>query len=130
MEELEAAWGDLSNIVLKITRNGNDFPKYTLMVLPGNSYAPVDASRIDKNLGYRCYMHRDAKELEEFFQTGVMPAHESKPFVSKEEYFKNKESNTQKSAPTTPTIAPKAASPKVDDDPFLDPFAPATPRRV
>lgn len=114
LSELEASWGDLSALVLKITRVGNEFPKYTLMMMPPQNFPPVDKSIVDKNIAYRFYMHRSIEELNRFLSTGVMPPHESKGYVSKEEYFKKMNegatSSTQSTytPPTQPTYAPYA----------------------
>lgn len=129
LDELEKAWGDLSKIVLKITRSGKEFPKYELMVLPGNSYGPAPENSVDVKLGYRCYMHRTADELNKFYETGVMPPHETKPFVPKEEYFKNKPT-AEKTGRVIPTDNAPKVNAVVDDDPFLDPFSTTVPRRV
>lgn len=150
--ELESSWGDLSNVVFKITRKGKEFPKYDILILPPNNYAKPDASLIDKKIGYRYYMHRTVDELNTFYATGTMPAHESKPYVSKEEYMRQRNaSNPQQSAQTScannsqvqkaqsvPTYAPvnqTVARPVVAttadaDDVFIDPFESAKPRRV
>ena len=85
-EEIQNAWGKLSDCVLKITRVGNDYPKYTIVPLNPMNYAPVDASRIDVDVAYRCFMTRSKEELEQFYATGVMPEHKKAEFVPKEQY--------------------------------------------
>lgn len=73
-QEIENNWGDLSQQVLKITRIGNDFPKYDVQMLnPANFVNPN--IEVDKAIAYRFYKTRSAEELNEFLRTGVMPAH-------------------------------------------------------
>jgi hypothetical protein len=140
--ELESSWGNLSNVVFKITRKGKEFPKYDIMILPPNNYAQAESSLIDKKIGFRYYMHRSIDELKSFYSTGVMPAHETKPFVSKEEYMKQRNNNggnsgynkgsENKTAPVQSAVQKnvKEQVTAEDDDVFIDPFASAKPRRV
>lgn len=120
LSELEASWGDLSALVLKITRVGNEFPKYTLMRMPPQTFPPVDKSLVDKNIAYRFYMHRSVEELNRFLSTGVMPPHENKGYVSKEEYFKRMNEGTT-TPPTQPTYTPYVV-------PTQTPYSSASPQ--
>ena len=86
LQEIQNAWGNLSDCVLKITRVGNEYPKYNIVPLNPMNYAKVDQSRIDVNVAYRCFTTRSKEELEQFYSTGVMPEHKKSEFVPKEQY--------------------------------------------
>lgn len=150
LKEVQDAWGKLHDCVLKITRVGDNFPKYTVTVQNPNMYEAVDSELIDKKIAYRFYMTRSADELREFITTGVMPEHKSN-FVPKDEYFKNKnnqQAQTAQSAGAKPSYSTaqstqtpkidfakaaqkvKTADVKVDDDVFSDPFLVKPSRRV
>lgn len=73
-QEIENNWGDLSQQVLKITRIGNDFPKYDVQMLNPANFANPNLE-VDKSVAYRFYKTRSAEELNEFLRTGIMPAH-------------------------------------------------------
>ena len=109
LEELETSWGDLSALVLKITRVGNEFPKYNIMMMPPQTFPPINRELVDVKISYRFYMHRSAEELSQFLTTGVMPTHESKSFMSKEEYFKALEKSGG-AQPTPNAVPPSYAS--------------------
>ena len=100
LEDIEKCWGNLDKVVLKITRRGTDFPKYETMILPPSQYPEYPAG-VDQKVAYRCYLTRSNDELNEFYATGVLPAHKKKEYVPKEEYFKNKESSQAQQAPPT-----------------------------
>lgn len=73
--EVESAWGNLSNCVLKITRVGDNFPKYTITVQNPQMFAQVNPSWIDESIAYRMYCTRSKEEIEQFLATGVLPDH-------------------------------------------------------
>ena len=88
--ELYQSWGNLSNLVLKITRRGKDFPKYDVMVLPSQGLPPLPSELLDAKIAYRCYLYRSIDEIRQFLQTGVMPPHtKAQQAVPKSEYFAN-----------------------------------------
>ena len=104
LTEIQNAWGKLSDCVLKITRVGNEYPKYNIVPLNPTNYAPVDQSRVDTNVAYRCFMTRSKEELEQFYATGIMPEHKKSEFVPKDQYntnqqLKNNSSNEQAFVP-------------------------------
>ena len=127
LEDIEKSWGNLDKVVMKITRRGTDFPKYEMMILPPTQY-PAYPQGVDQKVAYRCYLTRSNDELNEFYATGILPAHKKKEYVPKEEYFKNKEAVQQSqpapvvnkaldvSAYVSPAAPTYTATPK--DDPF------------
>lgn len=134
-KQIHDDWGDLSECVVRIKRDKQEFPTYTVSTLNANMYAPVNKDLVDEKVAYRCYMTRSVDELKQFVATGVMPAHESKPYVPKEEYMAKKNAtnaptpmanaNTYANAPKTNEVPKNTPM----DDPFIDPFS-APMRRV
>ena len=113
--------------------------------MPPNNYAMPAKDLIDKQIAYRYYMHRSVDELNTFLSTGIMPQHESKPYVSKEEYMRQMNAEkAQQSVPNSvpnvstytppatpyPTSVSSAQSVSRNDDVFIDPFESIKPRRV
>ena len=125
LESIENDWGDLSNCVLKITRSGDNFPKYEVNIMPPTNYAPIDKEIIDKSIAYRFYMSRKQEEIEEFLAKGSFPVRnkeQKQEYVPKSEYKKE----VKQSAVSTPSTKVEPAD--VDTDDF-DPFN-IIPRRV
>lgn len=134
-EEIEKDWGNLSECVVRITRKGKEFPKYTVDILNAKNYAPVDNELVDNKIAYRFYMTRSVDEIKTFLKTGEMPKHVS-TFVSKEEYAKRKKEESENKSDVKPNTkhanfvestaktTEKVEKPKVetvvDDDPFMD----------
>lgn len=125
LKEIEEQWGNLNDNVLKITRLTKEFPKYQIDVIPAKQFPVIGI--VDQKIAYRFYMTRSNEELEEFYKTGVMPAHKSS-YVSKEEYFKNKETKNEdqqsfesnKETTTVENSSIKETTPfNTDDDPFM-----------
>lgn len=80
-QEIENNWGDLSQQVLKITRIGNDFPRYDIQMLNPANFANPNLE-VDKSVAYRFYKTRSAEELNEFLRTGIMPAYKKQEVQS------------------------------------------------
>lgn len=95
LKEIETNWGNLSNCILKITRVGNDFPKYTIDLLNPSSYQQVQNTLIDNKLAYRFYLTRNSDELNTFINTGVLPDHVKKQTQSNQVYMPKSENNLQ-----------------------------------
>ena len=96
LEELHQNWGNLSNLIIKITRQGNEFPRYDIMVMPPQNLGVVPPEIIDEKVAYRFYMYRTASEITQFLQTGVMPAHTKQNttnYFPKEQYFQQQQQN-------------------------------------
>ena len=93
LEKLFTAWHPLNSAVVKITRIGNEFPKY--FVEPQNplGYADVDSNLIDKPVAKRFSFSRNADELKIFMETGNFP--ERKEYIPKNEYNKMNESEKE-----------------------------------
>lgn len=154
LKEIQDAWGNLSECVIKITRLTKDFPKYSITVQNAKMFEAVDTELVDQKVAYRFYSTRSNEELSEFLKTGVMPEHKS-TYVPKDEYFKNKNNNqstgnatytpktttatnfnqqSSKTAPFKPDFV--SATTKVvqskpsNDDVFSDPFMVKPSRRV
>ncbi len=92
--EIEKDWGNISECVVRITRKGKEFPKYSVDILNAKNYAPVDESLIDNKLAYRFYLTRSVDELKQFLKTGEMPKHVSN-YIPKEEYLKKKQAEKE-----------------------------------
>lgn len=136
LKEIENNWGNLSNCVLKITRIGNDFPKYTIGLLNPSSYPQVQNTLIDNKLAYRFYLTRSADELNTFINTGVLPDHIKKQNQSNQSYVPKSENNTQFMAYQNNHVANSQQnnqnstnqfinndlSQNVSDNPFANPF--------
>lgn len=99
LDELCQNWGDLSKLIIKITRNGNEFPKYDIMLMPPQNLGVIPPDMIDEKIAYRFYLYRSAEEIQQFLQTGVMPAHvkqsNNSTYVPKEQYFQQQQNNFQ-----------------------------------
>lgn len=129
--ELEASWSPLDSAVIRITRKGNEFPKYTIDVLNPMQYQPVDKSLIDMQLAKYYSMGRSAEEMQTYINTGAFP--ERKPYLPREEYLKQKENEktSEQPEPATPAAEPAytmseqtpASDVIFDDDPFSNAFA-------
>ena len=109
--ELYQSWGNLSNLVLKITRVGNEFPRYNIMVMPSQGLQPLPADMIDAKVAFRFYLYRSMEEIQQYMQTGILPPHTKKQPIPKEQYFAQQQSNGRhmneaQSAYTPPTNAP------------------------
>lgn len=133
LREVVDSWGDLYNCVLKITRNGDDFPKYSVTVLNPNKYPIPDSvskSSIDETVAYRFSTYRSEDELNEFIRTGVLPDHVKKQteWVPKDEWIRRKkeeENNKNGSSNNTNNVKDeykeevKKSVPNNFDDPFV-----------
>ena len=114
-DKLLESWNPLHTAVVKITRKGNEFPKYDVVAVNPTSYTSVDESLIDQPIAKFYSMKRTNEDLDTFLKTGQLP--EKKPFVPKEEYFKNKKANENVPQETTKEVS-KQSSQEV-----FDPFA-------
>ena len=113
-ESLENDWGNLFNCVVRITRRGNEFPQYDVENLPPQKYAVVGTP--DEKIAYRYYCTRSNDEIEEYYKTGVLPAHKKKEFVSKEEYAKQKKAKREGTKAEAPVAKSATTAPVVEDD--------------
>ena len=100
LDELCQNWGDLSKLIIKITRNGNEFPKYDIMLMPPQNLGVVPPDIIDEKIAYRFYLYRTEEEIRQFLQTGVMPPHvkqsnNANTYVPKEQYFQQQQNKYQ-----------------------------------
>lgn len=114
LKEIEENWGNLSECVLKITRETDDFPKYNVIPVNAAKYAQVNKELINEKIAYRFYMTRSKDELNEYLKTGVMPPHKKKENTS------SNSTNTTNSNNTTKVIQPKTSVDINDND--TDPF--------
>ena len=115
LENIEKDWGDLSEVVVRIMRETDNFPTYQVTPLPPKNYGEVDKSLVDKKIAYRCFLTRSAEEIESFLTTGVMPEHKSN-YVPKEQYM------AQRAKANTPAT-PKPATPAPQPAPAPTPFS-------
>lgn len=126
LNELATSWGRLCDLVVKIIRNGQNFPQYTITIVPPTGYAPVDPALIDAKLAYRFSMYRSKSELEQFVQTGILPPHQKAQAVPKADFVpQNIPNNVPQSVPncTMPNVNPNMPQPT----PYAIPNAPYVP---
>lgn len=92
VKELFNTWETLCDIVVKITRDSDEFPTYTLMPIPSKNYpTPADFDKEkDQKIAYRLVANRSAEDVQKFLDTGVMPP---KPQKSQENNEKSQGSN-------------------------------------
>lgn len=142
-ESIEKDWGDLSKLVLRITRDSDDFPTYTVTQVPPTNYQNF-SGQVDEKVSFRFYTTRDAEAINKFMQTGIMPEKKNKEgWLPKEEYIaKMKESgqvNSTAPAQTGSKVSNESAvtnhqtvkdeepvrlaAVENSEDPFLDPFS-------
>ena len=90
LQEVEESWGDLSKCILRITRQGDNFPRYTITPLNPSNYPPLPYNLqegvINAKISYRCYSTRSNEELSDYLKTGILPQHKKVEFISKEAY--------------------------------------------
>lgn len=109
---LQQAWTPLHSAVLKITRRGDEFPKYDIEVQNPNLFNTPDMTLIDEPVAKMFSMKRTAEEIEEYIKTGNFP--ERKPFIPKD-------TNTSAQTTATPnTVANNVSTPDNIFDPFVD----------
>lgn len=125
LEKLQADWNPLNSAVVKITRKGNNFPKYDVVPVNPLVYSNVPADvKVDEQLAKLYAYSRKKEDIDTFIKTGTLP--ERKPFVSKEEYAKQhtvaNAQSTQQAVTQQPTPSEVANN---SNAPFIDePFAP------
>ena len=119
LRSVENDWGNLSDCVVRITRESGQFPSYTVSVLNANLYAPVNKELVDKKIAYRCYITRSVSELTQFLSTGVLPAHETKPFIPKEQYLAQKNAGSAQVYNRT-ALQQQKQSPSVQNNSFVN----------
>lgn len=78
LEEIQSDWGDLCENPVKITRDSNEFPTFSVTVLPKTKFPMIDGDTVDTKVSYRCGLYRSAEEMKEYLSTGVMPPHKKK----------------------------------------------------
>lgn len=129
---LQNSWNPLCTAVIKITRKGNEFPKYEIEVQNPNNFSLTPSDLIDKPVAKMYSMSRKAEEVQAFLDTGAFP--ERQAYVSKEEYAKMKaEERAAFNSESTEATSPAGSVSQVNDAPFDDPFldgTPTTPRKV
>lgn len=134
LKDVEENWGNLSECVVKITRESDDFPQYSVTVQNPSKYPmpnEITKEDIDKNVGYRCCTYRSADELVEFLKTGYLPEHIKKQpkqdWIPKDQWIKNKnkEQENKKIEEATKHYENyyNNAELEEDDDVMIDPFS-------
>lgn len=129
LNEVVDSWGDLCDSVIKITRIGDNFPKYTVTVLNPKKYPlpeSITKENINEKVAYRLATYRSAEELEEYVRTGFLPDHVKKQstWVPKEEWLKRKKEEEEKNGSSKkPTVSDDSTdSSNEDSSDFDDPF--------
>ena len=72
LAQISDDWGGLNATAMKIFRESDEFPTYTVTSLPPNKYPPTSVA-IDEKIAYRMVGSRSAEDIKEFLATGVMP---------------------------------------------------------
>lgn len=145
-ESIEKDWGDLSKLVLRITRDYDDFPTYTVTQVPSTNYQNF-SGQVDEKVSFRFYTTRNAEAINTFMQTGIMPEKKKKEgWLPKEEYIAKMKESGQVSSPASAQTESKVNNESVVtnyqvvkdeepvkqyveslskelEDPFLDPFS-------
>ena len=88
-------WKPLNSAVFKITRKGDEFPKYDIVPINPTQYKEPPTDSIDINIAKFYSMHRDADAIKQFLETGKFP--EKKEYVPKNQYYKKKEETVEES---------------------------------
>lgn len=118
LESLEKSWGALNSAVIKITRKGNEFPKYDIEVQNPSNFKDVSKDLVDKPLAKFYYLNRKLEEVKVFVETGNFPPKE--PYMPKDEYLKMKQSqSTQNTTNTTVVAESKPVSPQTNQNSFV-----------
>lgn len=88
---VEEDWGNIGSSVIRITREGSDFPKYNVIAINPKSYADMPEDLYDTDAGWMCATYRSAEEMAEFLKTGILPDHVKKTpereWLPKEEWL-------------------------------------------
>ena len=113
LKEIENDWEGLNAVPVKITRDSQEFPTYSVTPLPPKKFDVVDEDTVDVKVSYRCGTYRNEDEMNEYLKTGVMPPHKKKENT---EYAPKKSS-----VPFTPKITDNTFSKPKDE------FADAVP---
>ena len=124
--KVQESWGPLNTAVVKITRIGNEFPKYEVTTVNPMQYTEVKDLVVDEQLAKFYCLNRNKEAIEQYIATGKFP--EKPKFIPKEEYFKMKEQEKE-------SVDIKETTPIVDTDPdnMFSPFisdVTNTPRKV
>lgn len=118
LESLEKSWGALNSAVIKITRKGNEFPKYDIEVQNPSNFQDVSKDLVDKPLAKFYYLNRKLEEVKAFVETGNFPPKE--PYMPKDEYLKMKQSQSTQNTTNTTTVAEsKPVSPQTNQNSFV-----------
>lgn len=91
IEKLFQSWNPLHSAVVKITRVGNEFPKYEIEPQNPMNYKQVDEKLIDAEISKYFHLTRKTEDIQVFLNTGKFP--DKKPYLSKEEYAKQQSTN-------------------------------------
>ena len=121
LDELFESWNPLNSAVVKIKRIGDQFPKYEITAQNPTKYADVP-DLVDKHVANRFMLKRSNEDIAEFMNKGVFP--ERKPYVPKEEYFKQKQQQTETVNQPVNNFEQTSTQPKPQqNDDVFDPFA-------
>ena len=73
LKALESDWGVLDDIVVKITRDSDEFPTYSVVLQPSKNYPKPEGVAINEKIAYRMVASRSAEDIQTFINTGNMP---------------------------------------------------------
>lgn len=117
LADVEQMWGNLCDVPVRITRDSQDFPTYSVAVLPAQQFPAPQGIEINKDCSFRFGMYRSKEELEQALATGVVPPHVKKPSVTQTtnagayNSVASAPTTTAYTAPSTPAIATQPSYP-------------------
>lgn len=97
LKALESDWGVLDEIVVKITRDSDEFPTYSVILQPSKNYPKPEGVSVDEKIAYRMVASRSAEDIKTFMDTGNMPP--KKPYQPQTNNQPQKPVETSKPAP-------------------------------
>lgn len=102
-QKIQESWGALNTAVVKITRKGNEFPKYEVSIQNPTAFADVPNDLVDKPIAKFYALNRKKEDIETFLLTGKFP--EKPKYIPKDEYYKQKNAVQSQSVLTTPVVS-------------------------
>ena len=120
LSDVEKEWGGLNATAIKVTRDSDEFPTYSLSPLPPNKYPQADAT-VDEKIAYRMASRRSAEDIQTFLDTGVMPPKQPRTetnakSTAEKKFNENIVSFDKSGNQTTKPTAPTSVSNDIDDE--------------
>ena len=109
LKDLENDWGALDDIVVKITKDSDEFPTYSVILQPSKNYPKPENITINEKIAYRMVASRSAEDIKTFMDTGNMPP--KKPYQPQTNNQPQKSVEVEK-----PTVQSSSFELAVDED--------------